>query len=419
MPRRVRKGDSTESAQGKGVIDNEHAIATRVQAIYKKIISTLQNQRDLRCDLANTRTRSTVLAAEYIALHREYDKSAATHNKIFDLSRELARQNKAIEEDVEQRISHERQLSQAAALRFNTITKDFNNKIACETLSRQQHDAYVANMQNKVADLRERNDMRDLHFTQQLHCKKLETQLAQAKCCQLDRQHATLRLQLSDFSQQFSHVEAEQSHINHTLLRLREDIRRNNAFMTDSEPQFSANKERIETLQANIKGMQQAIVTGRNSSSAMLLHIKIMNAECARLKLTATEYQEAEQKERTKIDTLEKLCRQVTAERTGVHNDFIAMQVAWTKLKNDINTLKDQVGDNGKVFEMLRSIMNREILDFGAILKNEKSIEDAINDELSQLRLTSGAELNIRTSVSGSAATATPASSARSAEAPG
>lgn len=143
-------------------------------------------------------------------------------------------------------------MSQAVVHRLNTVTNDFNKKIACGNLSRQRHSLYIVTVQNKVADLREQSDMRQLHFKQQLHCKKLETQLAHAKRCQLHQ------------------------------------------------------------------------------------------------------HRENERRERIKIDTLKKICLQVTTERTAVHNDLIAMQVAWTKLKLDINSLKEQVGDNGKVFECYR-----------------------------------------------------------------
>lgn len=421
MPRRVRKGNGNDGVQGKSTAANEQALAVRIQSIFKKILTTLQDQRDLRCDLASTRTRAVLLDSEYVVLHRDYEKSVAAHERLEGLSKELARQNKSIEEEAEQRVSHERQLREDIVHRFNSAMCDINNKLARQSSSREERDKYVANMQNKVADLRERNDMREQHFEQQLHRKKLEKQLVEAKRRQLDHHHAAIRNQLSESHRRLTEARNEHSHLNQTLVQIRHNVDADQAVLAAIEAEYAANKERIDTLQAEIKTMQDANATQRNANNATLVHIKAMEAECARLEAFTTECRDVERKERVKIEALEKLCRQVTAERAGLHNDIMAMQEAWTKLKHDIDALKDQVGDSGKVFDVLQNIMNRESLDVAvsSIIKSGKTIEDVINDELSHLHLTSGVKLDAsRTSVARSRATAT-ASSARSAEAPG
>lgn len=363
-----------------------------------------------------------LLDSEYVVLHRDYEKSVAAHERLEGLSKELARQNKTIEEEAEQRVSHERQLREDIVHRFNTAMLDINSKLARQSSSREERDKYVSNMQNKVADLRERNDMREQHFEQQLHRKKLEKQLAEAKRRQLDHHRVATRRRLLETRRKLAEARSKQSELNQLVDRIRNSVDADEALLLATDADFAANKERIDTLQAEIKTAHDANASQRNANNATLVHIKAMEAECARLESSITECRDTERKERAKIDALEKLCRQVTAERAGLHNDIIAMQEAWTKLKHDIDSLKDQVGDSGKVFDVLQNIMNRESLDVAvsSIIKSGKTIEDVLNDGLGHMHITSAVKLDSsRSSVARSTPTAATASSARSAEAPG
>lgn len=421
MPRRARKGTTGELTQTKAPAPNDGALASRIQAVYKKILSTLQNQRDLRCDMAGTRTRAALLDSEYVVLHREYDKKIAAHDKLDALLKELTRQKKIIQDEAEQGISRERQLRDDVVKRFNAAMMDINLKYARQSSTREQREKYVLNLQNRVADLSERNHMRQLHFEQQFHRKTLEKQLAFAKRCQLDQHHTNLLAQLATTRQQLVDSKQEQSQHAQSLTRCRRDIREHETFLAESESQFDANKSLIDALHHEIKSLQHDISTNRNANNSSVVHIKAMSAECSRLKSGVNDFRDVERKERAKTETLKKLCKQVTAERAGLQNDIVAMQEAWTKLKFDIDSLKDQVGDNGKVFDMLQSIMNREALDVavGNIVKNGKSVEDVLNDDLSQLRLTSSVKSSgRRTTVQNSSATSTTTSSTCSTQAP-
>lgn len=66
------------------------------------------------------------------------------------------------------------------------------------------------------------------------------------------------------------------------------------------------------------------------------------------------------------------LCTKVTGERSELNSEIIVMQEAWTKLKQEIDSLKYQVCDTSKIFDVLQSIMNRESLDvtISTILKS-------------------------------------------------
>lgn len=69
-------------------------------------------------------------------------------------------------------------------------------------------------------------------------------------------------------------------------------------------------------------------------------------------------------------------------------------QEAWTNLKADTETLRGTVASGGnRVFEVLQSIMNREYLDVAVadVVPGGSTIEDAIREELSNLKLAADA----------------------------
>ena len=165
-------------------------MSARIQSIFKKIHSTLQNQRDLRCDLSITRTRAVLLDSELSVLQNDYEKSLVAHDKLAALSKELTRQNKVIEEEAEQRVTHERQMREEIVHRFNRAMMDINRKLSRQSCSREQREQYVAKLQRRVSDLRERYDMCAKHFALQLHRKKLETQLAEGRRRELNERHS-------------------------------------------------------------------------------------------------------------------------------------------------------------------------------------------------------------------------------------
>lgn len=421
MPRRVRKGNASETGQAKAATASEQALSARIQSIFKKIIATLQNQRDLRCDLSSTRTRALLLDSEYVVLHSEYEKSLAAHDKLAALSKELARQNRVIDEEAELRVSQERKMREEIVHRFNVAMMDINAKLARQSSTREQRERYVANLQSKVSDLRERHDMRGQHFALQLHRKKLETQLAEARQRELAGRHAQTARKLSDVRAQLVETQRQHQQLTDKLHRYRGDVSHSETLLADTNEKFETQKTGIEHVQAEIKQLQMANSSMRNANDSTQVHIRAMEAECARLEAAIGDCRQMERRERAKVDALEKLCRQVTSERSELHSEIVVMQEAWTKLKHEIDSLKDQVGDTGKVFDVLQSIMNRESLDVAvtSILKSGKTIEDVINDELSNLRLTAGVKLDAKRTASTTRSTASSTATARSAEAPG
>lgn len=395
MPRRARRGNASENAVVRPV-STEQAVSARIQATYKKIIVALQDQRDLRCDLSSTRTRALLLDSEYVVLHSEYEKCLAARDKLEALSRELARQNKTIEEDCENRVMQERKKREEIVHRFNVAMMDINKKLARQSTTREQREKYVQTLQNKLKDLQERYDMREKHFEQQIRRRKLEKQLALAKKREVQKEHTEKATELDSIREHLQKVETEYDELSTKHNHYTEVIREGDLLLESTQEEYETQKQQIEEIQTEVKRMQAANTTVRNANNSTNVHISAMEAECKRLDAATIEYREEERKERAKAETLEKLCRRVTCERSELHSEILVMQDAWTNLKQEIEVLKDQAGDSGKVFDVLQSIMNRESLDVAvsSIIKSGKTIEDVINDELSHLKISSSTKLS-------------------------
>eukprot|EP00177_Eucheuma_denticulatum_P006807 GFKZ01012377.1.p1 GENE.GFKZ01012377.1~~GFKZ01012377.1.p1 ORF type:complete len:418 (+),score=85.74 GFKZ01012377.1:476-1729(+) len=391
MPRRSRRGNGAE-AQSARPPANDTAISTRIQTLFKKIMVALQDQRDLRCDLSSTRTRAFLLDSEYVVLHAEYERSLAARDKLEALSRELARQNKIIDEESEARILEEKRMREEIGQRFNVAMMDTNKKLARQSSSREQREAYLSNLQNKLSDLRESYDMREEHFRQQVHRKKLEKRLAEAKKREVELKHATIASELSSIRENLTQAHAEHDDLSDKLQTYHQIIQDGEHILENSQHLFDRQKTQIEDTQAEVKRLQAKNAAVRKQNSLTVIQLKGMDIESRRLEKVIAEHQELERKERTTAEALDKLCKQVTNERTELHNEIKVMQDAWTNLKQEIEALKDQDGDGNRVLEVLQNIMTRESVDVVVdnYLKDRKSLEEVVTNELAHLRLAAG-----------------------------
>ncbi|CAN8065327.1 unnamed protein product [Agarophyton chilense] len=399
MPRRARRpNNAAAESNSSRPPPNEHAISARIQATFKKIIVALQDQRDLRCDLASTRARALVLDSEFVVLHTEFDRSVAARDKLDALSRELMRRNKLIDDEAEKHILDEQKMTEDIVRRFNAAMTDINRKLHSQCRSREQRDRYVSVLRNKLRDLRERYDMREQHFKQQMHRKQLEQQLAIAKHRELVQKHSEIINQLTELQSESQALEAHQQQQQALLDQCQATVQESQLYLQSNELLHHSQAAHIEHMHVEAKQLQSSNATARNANNSTNVHIKAMESECKRLEASITQTRDVERKERTKIEALEKLCKQVTKERSELQSEFLVMHDAWANLKEEIEVLKDKIGEDTKgsrIFETLQSMMSREQDVAGRItFRNHKDIDDTSNDELSLLHLVSGSKLD-------------------------
>lgn len=389
MPRRTRRTNGADAQPPRPPFTDNAATSARINTLYKKIMVALQDQRDLRCDLSSTRTRALLLDSEYVVLHAEYERSLAARDKLEALSRELARQNKTIDEESEARIMQEKKMREEIVNRFNADMMDVNKKLARQSTSREQRDIYVSNLQKKLVDLRERYDMREQHFEQQIHRKQLEKRLAEAKRLEVVSKHAKISHELESIRDDLRKAQAQYDELNNRLTHDQQIIKDSKAALEDTQQLFESQEAQIEGAQAEVKRLQTNNASARKQNSSTTVHLNAMDVECRRLEKVIAEHQELERKERAKVEALDKLCKQVTNERAELHDEIMFMQDTWTNLKQEMETLKDQDGDGNRLFQVLQNIMTRESLDLvvDSYLKDRKTIEEVVSKELKTLRV--------------------------------
>eukprot|EP00178_Gracilaria_changii_P000026 TRINITY_DN1000_c1_g1_i1.p1 TRINITY_DN1000_c1_g1~~TRINITY_DN1000_c1_g1_i1.p1 ORF type:complete len:418 (+),score=105.19 TRINITY_DN1000_c1_g1_i1:255-1508(+) len=395
MPRRARRPNATDANSSRAPT-NEHAISARIQATFKKIIVALQDQRDLRCDLASTRARALVLDSEFVLMHTEFDRCVAVRDKLEALSRELMRRHKLIVDEAQQHELHEKKITEDIVQRFNHAMGDINRKLNSQSRSRQQRDQHVSTLRNKLADIRERYHTREQHFKQQIRRKQLEQQLAIAKHRELVQTQSQITQQLCDLQTHLQTLQTQHQQQQSLLAQYQLTIQQAHRYVRSTEQLFHSQKAHIEQMHAETKQLQSANATARNANNATNVHIKAMQSECNRLEASITQKQDVERKERTKIEALDKLRKQVTKERSELHSEKLVMQDAWSNLKEEIEALKDQVGESTRICEALQTILSREPHVAGSAIFNAQSalVDDASSDELSRVRLMSGTKLD-------------------------
>lgn len=341
MPRRARRAAAAAASAaastattgggggGGGCVGRGDA---EVATTLAKVLRAVQEQRELRLDAGQARKRGRLLEAELNALKAEHERTRGIKEKLDTLSRELTRQNRTVIEESERVIAEEKRRRDGIVRRFNDAMREVNEKLARQgaaaVMVDDDDDGEVRDeLVRAVRDAEERYRCRTEHFESGVRRRALERQLAAARIREANVKREKAAGMLKDVRLKCASAREEHKRLHVAVARFSAAAGDATTALEAVRAQLTRAERKLNAHCRAAKEAQQANARVRNDNVATGIRIKAMHSEEARLQSAMSSVREEERKERGKREALERLHKQVTAERAELRNDVLIMQV--------------------------------------------------------------------------------------------
>ncbi|KAK3197331.1 hypothetical protein GRF29_1536g1425258 [Pseudopithomyces chartarum] len=303
---------------------------TRVEVVQKRYTELLADMKRTEREHQKSKKRGDQLQKEKDAQRSELNKVTTMKDKLDKLSRDFAKENKKLKDELQKMESTESAAREELHHRLEELVYDVDSCIAQQHQPEPQDQAEVELdelFRQKFKSFVDQYELRELQFHSLLRTKELEIQYQMArleqqrkqqeaessKSHQLTRQVSTfsqteteLRTQLNIYVEKFKQVEETLNNSNDLFLTFRKEME-----------EMSKKTKRLEKENQNLQRNKE--VTNRNIAE-MVQEREKMQEDLAR------KTKEVEE-QRKKIARLETLCRGMQAQGRG--------QVPMTELEED------------------------------------------------------------------------------------
>lgn len=356
-----RKGEKTVEQLMK-FLANYGTIEEKHQALYKKHIEVLEEQRNLESKAKQTERHNIQLNREKEQLQADHNRAVLAKSKLESLCRELQRQNKAVKEESLIRIREEEEKRKEMIGKFQTTLNDISTLMQenqqKKTLLKEEN----IELAQKLKSLVDHYDLWEKHMGKVVRQKELESQLAKAKLAktmlQLKQEKENFLKEKHQLLENISELQKRSTELASTELKLRNELglytSKYDEFqgvLRKSNVVFSSFKSDMEAMSKKIKKLQKE--TGQwktrwESSNRALIEM-------------AAEKQKRDQELLTshqRVLTLEKLCRALQTERTELQN----------QIKNQLNQIDRPIEKSEQI------CCNEDIIAENCIRENEQQL---------------------------------------------
>ena len=308
----------------------------------------LSNVRALEHELGLEEKRLSVAELDYNELGDDLRKIEASTDKLKALSRELSKQNKAMIDESEKRTAEERGKREEIVDKFDEAMKDINARLNTGDFVDGEKDELASSLEADLEKLQAQYEEREKFYEKSLSeaIEKERTQSAQLRDAQqayekddlalvterrklidVRKKSTTTRIQIENITEKKNVIEQKTQQRQTALKRHEADIKR----IQQSEADL---KKAMQKLNAETEELKA-------KSKDMIAKVKSLEEDL--------EFWKAKSKsERDKRETLERLCRTLTEERTIMRKEVQAMQQAWQMLENEIENLRMEINEPEK-----------------------------------------------------------------------
>lgn len=332
-----------------------HAIAAdtaldaeaKVRALLKIHENVMADVSALETELTQIERRMVTTQADYEDVGDELQRTERVTEKLKKLSRELARQNKAILEESERRADVECAKREAIVAKFDDAMRDIHAKLAAgEDVAPPPRDDDLIVLRRQLRELSDEYEAREVRFKEQLEQEEADAHI------QRDAETELQELQ----RQSEADLEALQAE-RRTLRELEQTAVRLRKRAKDAEEKMASLESHVRTHQDQLRKQTAGLSKYENSIAELERVWKTLEAEeeslknkiakCsenARLLNEELEFWKGKSKSETeKRQTLERLCRTLTEERSVMRKEVQAMQSAWVLLETEIENLRAEI----------------------------------------------------------------------------
>lgn len=305
----------------------------------------VSNVRALEYDLGLEEKRLSVAELDYSELGEDLRKVDASTNKLKALSRELSKQNKAMVEESERRTAEERGKREEIVDKFDEAMKDINARLNTEDFVDEEKDELATALEADLDNLQNQYDEREKFYEKSLAdaVAKEKHQSEQFRTAQQNFENDELALiterrKLADFRRESKAILVEIGKITDHKTRV--------------EEQSGERQHLLKRQSGDVKRLEQSSADLRKAMAKLsdeTDELKTRSKETiARVKSSEEELDFWKAKSKSELDkreTLERLCRTLTEERTIMRKEVQAMKKAWHMLEKEIENLRMEINE--------------------------------------------------------------------------
>lgn len=325
----------------------------KVRALLKIHDEVMDDISTLDAELHQTERRMTTTEADCAEVGEDLRRTELVTEKLKKLSRELARQNKAILEESERRADDECAKREAIVAKFDDAMRDIHAKLATgddvapsSTYVQTSTAEELETLRRQLRELHEEYEAREIRFGEELTSEAAEgggidgvddtlrelQQRTQADVEALGIDKRTLR-ELEQTSgrlrKRAKEAEDKVGMLENEVRAHQETLRKHTASLEKYEKTISEQERVRKTLQTEEENL-------KNKIAKCMENTRLLDAEL--------EFWKGKSKSETeKRQTFERLCRTLTEERSVMRKEVQAMQSAWVLLEREIENLRAEI----------------------------------------------------------------------------
>ncbi|XP_023239983.1 uncharacterized protein PFB0145c-like [Centruroides sculpturatus] len=360
MHKKFSKGCNSSKRKGEKTIDqlmkflaNYGTAEEKLQALYKKHLEVLEEQRNFESRIKQSERHNIQLTREKEQLQADHNRAVLAKSKLESLCRELQRQNKAIKEESLLRIREEEEKRKELVGKFQTTLNDISTLMQENQQKSTQLKEENIELAQKLKSLVDHYDLWEKHMGKVVRQKELESQLAKAKLAktmlQLKQERENFLKEKHQLLENINELQKRSTELASTELKLRNELSLYTSkydefqgVLRKSNDVFSSFKSDMDAMSKKIKKLQKE--TGQwktrwESSNRALIEMAAEKQKRDQELLTSQQ----------RVLTLEKLCRALQTERIELQN----------QIKNQLNQI-DQVTESSEHVQCSQAVIGEQ-----------------------------------------------------------
>lgn len=288
---------------------------------------------------------------DYAELSEDLRRVENLTEKLKSLSRELSRQNKSIHEESIRRTAEERERREGIVAKFNAALGDISEKLAQQSEAGNDYDD-VPELLNQLSEIEEQYQEQEKAYE-----KEHEAELEKEETKEGDTDEVIEQIEAMRVADEEAIVAEKKiiRELEQTAQRLRKRADVSTEQLSDVEKQVRDHHVELEKFGLGLektKKHNDDLLRAKGELVKEEKRLKAKSAEASsntRMLESELEYWKGKSKtELEKRDTLERLCRTLTEERTVMQKEVQDMQAAWSLLEAEIHKLQSEMTMDGE-----------------------------------------------------------------------
>lgn len=327
------------------VADKDIAPEEKLRVLQLMFTDCVANVRSLEYDLGLEEKRLSMAEIDYSELGEDVRKIEASTDKLKAQSRELSKQNKAMLEKSARLTAEEKEKREEIEHKFDEAMRDINTKLNSSEFRDDEKEQLASKLEEDYKQLQADYDEREKFYEQKLNEAKAKEDEQIKLLVEANREFqrdelatATENRKVSDVKKQCQQLSVEIEKIRHQHSGVGSRAKERRQALNRQEVDI----RRLQQTEASLRK-----VMGKLSEETEELKVKSKDT-IAKVKACEEElefWKAKSKSEHEKRETLERLCRTLTEERTVMRKEVQAMKAAWGMLETEIENLRTEINE--------------------------------------------------------------------------